>query len=737
MISNDGVPKILDFGLAQINSAGPPDDAMTDPGQIVGTPSYMSPEQAEGKETDRCTDIFSLGVVMYEALTAKRPFGGETNAQVITSLINCEPEKISAVRGDLPRLISRLIMRCLAKRPRDRVRSMHEVSTILTEAKALRMIGPATESFGRRLYRETVHVSHYRSVGAATAIVLSAVGLWYYFASSGRPPVTLEKMTMRRLTQSNNVASVAVTPDGKSIVYATYDKGGRRSMWLRRVDDANPIQLLSPQSSVQFWARPVISDDGGQIYYLTAGNAAAQGSIYRISALGGPPRKLVDGVNFIGSVSRDGQKILYVRLGSPTQILSANAADGGNETALLTSPNADISYKEPHVSADGKVIFYVKNERIDGVNNWSLNSMPAGGGDSTEIFRQKENLGEICPLPNSAAVLVTSNDPATNLKQIFYVSLVDGKRVKLTNDLNYYRGLSIDNSGNIATTQLTDAARVLVGPADDLESLTPLTNQTNACCVVDWAPDGRVVFDAYENNKAHIWISDADGKTTQLTASDSEDTDPHVSGDGRFVVFTSNRSGPNQIWRMNVDGSNPVLLANVAGYTQKPQFAADGRTVMFYWNDAGRERIGKVPVEGGSVETMTELPGGYTYYWAASPDGRLIAHTYREPGGTRSKVAVRPVDSETPLIVLDIWPTSFLKWAPDSKSLFYRERETTPGYENKVLQIDLVRRVPKAVLDSDPDGVHDLAFSRDGKRAAIVRGRALADAVLISGYAGN
>ncbi len=742
MITTEGVPKILDFGLARVNTLGVAAAAegksstLTNHGQIIGTPSYMSPEQAGGKETDHRTDIFSLGVVMYEALTGRRPFNGESNSEILSELIKCRPEQISSVRADIPRLIARLLMRCLSKRRRDRPRSMQEVATILSEARALYVIGPSTESFGRRIYRETVQSGYLWRIAAVAAVLILAGGLWYYFSGLGRTPVALDKITMRRLSQSNNVGSVTIAPDGQSIVYITVERDARRAMYMRRIDDTNPILLVPPQG-VQFWSTPVMSADGGQVYYLTAGRASTHGSIYRISALGGQPRKLVDRVNFFGSVSPDGQRILYVRNAESIQMLSANAADGSGETVVHTSPDANTGFKEPKFSSDGKTIFFVKNQRIDGVDNWSLQSIPAAGGTETEIFRQREHLGEIHPLPGSTALLITSDDPATNLKQVFFVSLPDGKRTRLTNDLNYYRGISVDRAGNIATIQNTEADRVMVGSAGDLSNVRPLTNQPNAFGHVDWTPDERVVFDALENNKAHIWISDISGKVVRLTGGGSEDTQPCVSGDGRFIVFTSNRSGRYQIWRMNIDGINPVLLTNLPGYTEKPRFAADGRTVMFLWTETGRVQVATVPVEGGEVETYKELPGGYSFFWAMSPDGRTIAHTYREPGGNVSKVAVRPVESNTPSIVLDIWPTGFLKWAPDGKSLVYHEREGDEGSDNKLFQIDLVRRTPRVAADTDPESIADIAYSRDGKKVAVVRGRTIADAVMISGYLSN
>ena len=132
MITPAGIPKILDFGLARINKTndenGTTDLNLTKTGQVMGTPAYMSPEQAEGKPTDYRTDIFSLGVVMYEAITGKKPFSGDNFASIISKVMTTTPVDIAVIKPDVPYLLSRLIMKCLNKEPRHRYQSMNEVS---------------------------------------------------------------------------------------------------------------------------------------------------------------------------------------------------------------------------------------------------------------------------------------------------------------------------------------------------------------------------------------------------------------------------------------------------------------------------------------------------------------------------------------------------------------------------------------------------------------------------------
>ena len=140
MVTSAGVPKILDFGLAHIDPKKVTHESstlsLTQPGQILGTPSYMSPEQAEGEKIDSRSDIFSFGIVMYEAITGERPFKGESYAAIVSELLTKEPPPISEIKPDTPFLLSRLIVRCLHKSASRRFQTMHEVRVILEEIKA-------------------------------------------------------------------------------------------------------------------------------------------------------------------------------------------------------------------------------------------------------------------------------------------------------------------------------------------------------------------------------------------------------------------------------------------------------------------------------------------------------------------------------------------------------------------------------------------------------------------------
>jgi serine/threonine protein kinase/WD40 repeat protein len=741
MISESGIPKILDFGLAQFERHDSKSMSKTDitaPGQIIGTPSYMSPEQAEGADMDTRSDVFSFGIVMYEALTGKRPFRGPSQGAVVQSVLYDKPYPILKQNPLVPPTIARMVARCLKKSPGDRFQSMREVHAILKDARSSVESNVSMDSFARRFYREATAPSKlWWAVGAILIGIIAVTG-WYWFSPANvQTHYRFDAMSIRRISQSNTAGYSYISPDGKSI--ATVNVEGVNdsiSLWLRRLDDRAALQLVPPQP-VQFWGGLAISEDASQVYYLTAPRSGIFGTLYRVSSLGGQPKKVADNANDVGGLSPDGKNILFVRYAEPSQILSVNAMDGGDEKLILAAESTLTNYRDPQYSPDGRRIYYVKNQRAGGVENWSLNSISLDGGAETEILKQGERIGELAVLRNGTGILITAVDPVSNLQQLYHVALPGGSKTRITNDLNFYFGVSVDREGrNIVSAQRSDESRVWVGPANDVAAMKPVSPDSNIYSGVAWAPDGRIVFDGYEDNRSRIWISDADGRNlVRLTNANGDDFGPQVTHDGRYIVFASNRTGRKQIWRMNLDGSDQRNLTDIPGNAEPPKISPDGLTVEFSWSRDSDRVIGRVPISGGAVEEIP-LPLSVSnltaYYWAISPDGKKTAHTFRDVAAGRTRVAVEDIASGATEVIFDIWPVEIFKWLPDGSGLFYKEREEGERLASKVNQIDLIKRTPRLLVSVEPDMVSDLSFSFDAKQIALVRGTAVSNVVLLS-----
>jgi len=223
----------------------------------------------------------------------------------------------------------------------------------------------------------------------------------------------------------------------------------------------------------------------------------------------------------------------------------------------------------------------------------------------------------------------------------------------------------------------------------------------------------------------------ADGTNAQhLTPNESFNQEPQVSPDGRYIVFTSDRTGESKIWRMNTDGSNPTLLTNVSGPAYSPVISPDSQTVWFQWHNGNRQVLGKIPLAGG--EAVEQQPSFGDNLWAISPDGRQVAVSFFDAQSNQFKVRVRPIDAEEPSKIYNIPASFILKWTPDGKNLLYRSIDTTPEMFSIVWMQPVEGGEPKQFLSVKPDRVTNIAQSADGKQILIVRSKSLSDAVMLT-----
>jgi Tol biopolymer transport system component len=690
----------------------------------------MSPEQAEGKDVDHRSDIFSLGVVMFETLTGERPFTGGSHAEIVSNLLKSDPPPLTKLRPELPPLIANLISKCLNKSRRGRYQSMRDVNAVLNRVWSTISRSTSRSSSLRRLYREFTPSPSRWILGAAVFVIVAAVGARFYFLNSQpTQAVNFSDLTFRKLSQANNVVYAHITPDGRSIAYNAIDEDERRSLWIRQVDDRNALQLLPP-TEVAFWGGLTIARDSSQILYITAEWAARHGTLYRISSLGGAPRKLVDTVNDLGSLSPDGERILFVRYGDAIQVISARVSDGSDEQVIHSVPEGTI-IRDPQYSSDGSKIYFSQVEGVGRAEMWKLVEYTVAGGQQRVVLQpRRERINEIAVLEGDDALLVNQEDPISKLNQLYLVDVDTGNETRVTNDLNSYFGLSVSADGNaIVSAQRYISKDVWVGNPDSPSSLKKVTNEPTAHLTVAWADDNTLIYGAVDNNVPHIWKASIDGGAPQLlTPNDSADYGPAVSPDGRFIFFTSERSGERKVWRIDVDGSNPLLITDVEGSAFSPSISPDGQHVIFKWNKPNGESIARVPLSGGQV---TEMPYFSDTYWAISSDGTQVAYAESRENAPPI-VAVRRLSEPEPYVSFEIAPIHILEWMDNDRALLYRQREggTEPFSTVWIQYLD--RKTPSVFYSAKPDNIFDIAFSPDGKRMATVQGRLITDAVMLS-----
>jgi eukaryotic-like serine/threonine-protein kinase len=796
MLRPDGLVKVLDFGLAKLTEQRPRAadseaptalKVSTDPGTVLGTVQYMSPEQARGLEVDARTDIFSLGVVLYEMITGRAPFVGATKTDVLVAILEREPAPLSRHAPALPAELERIVTKALAKDREERYQTVKDLLIDLkrlkqrleyehyreregTEAQAERSAlaapdGVALESGSKPELTETTQAAavstgetgtarttssaeiiiseikrHKRGVGLALVIfVIAGAGTayWLYQLLGQRQPSAALKIT--RLTFTGKATQAAISPDGKYVAYVQAE-GGQRSLWLSQVAVANHNQIVPPAEVV--YQSLTFSPDGNFIYYNQTGPNNQTG-LYQMPFTGGGARKLREDVRSPISFSPDGKQFAFLRGGSgPGQREMVIASvDGSEEKVLATRKFPDsFSVSGSAWSPDGRIIACGANYRSSG--RWSnVVGVRVADGAEQPITAQRWNgdIGQVAWLSDGSGLVVPATVEAGDASQVWLLSYPGNEARKITSDLNSYGfrlSLTAD-SRTLVAVQSESAFNLWIAPGGDgrgAKQITSGSGRADGHYGLDWTPGGKIVYQSLAGGSVNIWMIGTDGTgNKQLPTGAPPNTDPAVSPDGRYLIWAPRRADKRNIWRMNLDGSNQKQLTNGSN-DALPQVSPDGKWVIYTgYNSELNIRLWKVPMDGGDPVQLTDRTAQNP---AISPDGKLITCRYQERGAP-SKLAIIPFEGGPPISLFDYpdpgipAPPTLVRWTPDGRAVAYIR--TISGVSNIWIQ-PIDGSPPKQLTDFKEQRLLNFAWSRDGKQLALSRGTANNDVVLISGF---
>ena len=802
IITPAGQVKVLDFGLAKMNERegrSLPPGPETDPGLVMGTVSYMSPEQALGeRDVDHRTDIFSLGVVLYEMVTGRVPFAGDSAGQTIDRIVHTQPDAIAHFNYGVPVELDVIVRKALRKRRDERYQSVRDLLNDLRElkrdldyARHERSLAPETRggaAGGGSLYtsgseQPTVMLPREQSartsrepaartnslrpartatvtpparttrqargrpslmaVAVAALVLLCAVAgatySVYRIVRRGEPAAgggaRAGEMRIARLTNTGRAANAAISPDGKLVVHVVAD-GERQSLWLRQTAVQSDVEIVAP-AEVKYTGL-TFSNDGNFVYYVAGERNAEFGVLYRVPALGGAPAELVRDVDSAVTFSPDGRQLAFMR-GYPNRGESALIvadADGRNERPLAVRKESSFFWGAPAWSPDGQWLAAPAAVRAGGAE-FELVGVPVAGG--AERLLTQKRWGDVRGLQwfdGGRGLVVSATEQPGGAHQIWQVSAPSGEVRRVTNDLNRYLGVSLTaDAGALVTIQSERRANVWVAPGADA------------------------------------------GRARQVTSGASRDDG--VAGlawapDGR-VVFASRAGGDWGIWIINADGSGQKQLTGGEGRSVYPAVTPDGRYVFYDHARQGTSHIWRVDLDGGGARQMTDGAGefgprvspdgrwlfyqstdeGQWSLWkmpveggrpvlvrervmgmpALSPDGKWLAYGLWDERAQAFKYAVAPADGGEPLRTLERLPLSGVVWTPDGRALAYVD---TRGGASNVWAQPVGGGPARPLTNFQPgdaaDTVFTFAFSPDGRQLAVTRGQVTRDVVLIKDF---
>jgi len=765
-VSQRGQVKVLDFGLAKLarsemdmetigSPESPPPANLTSPGATVGTISYMSPEQARGEELDTRTDLFSLGVVLYQMATGKMPFAGATSAVVFHAILQLDPVPVVQLNPSLPPKLQEIIEKLLEKDRDLRYQSAADLRGDLKRLKRDTESGRRTASSASgsapaasTISGSTVAVEpmkpaaapahvppanwrvRRRIVGAIMALLLLIVigdRVRAFLAHRNRPP--FQNISISKVTDSGNAALAAISPDGKYIL-SLMRENGLASLWLRNVPTNSNTQV-QPAADVVYGGL-TFSNDGNYFYFVRSdpGNPNLR-FLYRAPLLGGSPQKLVSDVDSNVTFSPDGSKFAFMRFDNPVEgqyQLIIRSLDSGEERVLISGSNSQQIFA-PAWSPDGKTI--VCNATHVGKSLESVISVDVASGKSKVIFDDVVQIfGGPKWLPDGSGVVGFEADQAWNFSrnQLSMLSYPGAKLSPITRDTNSYSDLSVAASGRVLAAVLSEGRwNLYVVPTNAQASSARQVTSTSGDTNFTWTRDNQIIAD--QANALHA-IDPATGAKTPFTSEEGKvGGNPAECLDGRYVVFDlifHAGTGDQNIWRADSSGGNLKQLT-AGNHDTHAECSPDNRWV--YYISYGEAKLARVPIDGGTPQTISDLP--INGLFDLSPDGKLAAFaTLEHTGEHKEKLAVASTELGQNPKMVDFERPRFgiLRFSLDGKAVVYPTRDH--GVDNLWLQpVDGSKG--HYLTDFKSERIYDFHWSFDGKHLALVRGHNDSDVVLI------
>lgn len=711
-LTNDGRVKILDFGLAKLtrpetggtSGEAPTAQVATEPGLVMGTVGYMSPEQVRGKTADARSDLFAFGAILYEMLSGKRAFHGETPADTMSAILKEDPPQFSETGRNVPPGLERIVNHCLEKNPAQRFQSASDVafnlealSEVTTASKA--GVAPVAIPAARNWLRPVIFA----------VLLVAACAATYFVASRGHAamPVSFHRLTYRR----GSIFSARFSPDGQTIIYGAALEGNPTELFTTRFDstDSRPLGLQDTELLS-------VSNNGDLAVLLHVRPTAfgQRGTLAQVSLTGGAPREILDGVDS-ADWTPDGSSLAVAHQTGPTYNhlefpVGKDIYDPqGWVSHIRFSPHGDLLAFDDHLPTgdDGRVVIIDRDGRHK---------------TSSRFYTTVEGLAW----------------SADGKEVLFAASPSGAARAVYAMDLSGHERTVLHVPGTLTLQDVSRNGRVLL-TEDNAEyqmmALAPgATSEKNLSwfdwsLVADLSPDGKTAlfFESGEGvgAKYSVFLRQTDGSPAVRLG---EGTFPALSPDGKWVAALD-LSSPAQVELLPTGVGQPRKLTNDNLERVRLHWIPDGSALIFIGNEPNQPRRSYLLDLNGKSRPITP-PGtagllvtqDSKFLLASDPQGKRWL--YPLAGGEPTPFSVKLDTNEI-----------FVRFEPDGKSVLVRSR-AVPSKVSRVFLADGRREDVREIVPPDPAGVQTIAavvFDKDCKSYAYSYSRLLSDLWVVDG----
>jgi serine/threonine protein kinase len=742
-VTNSGQVKILDFGLAKLDGTGADASTavstLTASGSTMGTVAYMSPEQARGEPLDVRSDLFSLGVVLYEMATGRHPFAGATTAVVFDRILNESPVAPISLNPELPIEFETTLNKTLEKDRELRCQFAGELRADLKRLQRKRDSGsgPAAQASGTPSpgsSSSAVVLANRKSrrlaIVAACLVILAAAGYaaWRFWPRA-RPFATT---SVSQITNVGTIEKIALSGDGRFLAEVKNDKG-QRTLWVRNIATNTDTQILGAFGNEYMGI--TFSPDGNYLYFVrpTLENTITN-ALYVMPVFGGTPRQLIYNIDSVGSFSPDGSRFAYLQF-------TPERKDQSSEIHIANKDGSDNQMVYATREEVGPPVWSPKGNRIAwigtvGPAKYALQVFEIASKKLTKVATAPDisfaGLSNLAWTPDGLHLLAFYVRPHSDHAQIGVVTLSSGDFHPVTNDVSSYSELALSADGRTLATVLTniDSSVAWYKPEGGVPlSTTPLRITPDR---IAWANEDRLLFIVPRVDIG--WIDRATGEVHTFDLGEAMPGDYIAACGDDHILFTGFPKGATEasIFRMDGDGGNIVQLA-AAGIAPTPGCSSDRRTVFYFVeeNEMSKASLWSVPLSGGTPRQI--LPPEATADYAISVDGRLAGWTILDPPKARWNIfdlASGRTVSQIPLESSDIGSVdaSSVRFSPHNRAAVY---SVLRNGGRTLLYQPLDGSTSHLLFEPAQEVIPDFGWSPSGKQLALVRQKSSSDVVLI------
>ncbi|UCE41783.1 MAG: protein kinase [Candidatus Aminicenantes bacterium] len=733
MIDKEGNVRIMDFGIAR--SLGSKE--ITDSGMRIGTPEYMSPEQADAKETDHRSDIYSFGIILYEMLTGRLPFEGDTSSIIVARHKRETPENPKSLNSQIPDALNRLVLKCLEKTAEQRYQNaeiiLHELEDIEEGITTIEKEIPKRKPITAK--EITVSLSLKKLLIPALVIVALVVLLFLSIYLTKAPPAEKNKFNHKQITYVGNAYNPAISPDGKFMAFVAREPPSTQKIMIQDMVSGHSLEAFQAHRCRNLLWTP----DSAEISFWAEMKDASAGA-FIVPRLGGSARLLEASEKL--AWSPDGSEYATCSEYSKDIVIS-NRATGVSTSIPLLWPFQWI--EDIDWSPEGKFLCVLTSDEDDRYAIWSVS---IDGTHQNMVFDEEiYDIGSPRWSPHGNAIYFTRVGEQHHELWKTRISPETGKPIKspslVLDGLSTGKDLTITNNGNqllyaqeIQYSNIWLASIVETGEAESVK-VKQITTGTFFDSCPNISPDGKLVaFTRGVGKKHNVYVMPITGGTAQqISFLDSFNFYPSWSPDGIEIAFISAKGGKARVWKVNARGGAPHQFQNTIASANSYQVSwAPGSNILY--QTTGNQNFHMLnPKTGKEIPLWIDESVSSVHNAHYSPDGKKVA-AFLERASIQSGISIFDLEDESQ-IDLDGGSFDPIAWSSDSEWIYVSDFESD---DVRILKIFLRSGGSELVFALSPSPLrgrailYQVRMSPDEKHFVFPANRSQSDVWMIENF---